>query len=89
MTTTPETGTIDNPVTTTVPAEHYTGIAGPGAPPSLIVSVGLASLGVGSRWEFDSILAVENEDGGTTIVLLCYPDGDDEGWDRVNEVGEW
>lgn len=77
------TGTIDNPTTTAVPAEHYINKAGD--LPGLVVDIDLTSLGVGSRWAYDCVLHVE----GGTITVLCYPDEDDEGWDRLNEVGEW
>jgi hypothetical protein len=76
-------GTIDNPVKTTVPAEHYVSTAGD--LPGLVVDIDLTSLGVGSRYTFNSVLNVE--DG--TITVLCYPADDDEGWHRLNEVGEW
>jgi hypothetical protein len=78
-----KTGTIDKPIKATVPIEHYTDKSG--GIPSLVIDVDLAALGVGSRYEFDCVLHVE--DG--TVSLLCYPNGDDEGWQRIDEVGEW
>jgi hypothetical protein len=84
MITMTKTGTIDSPTKTTVPVEHYISAAGDEIP-GLVVDIDLASLGVGSRYSFDSVLQIE--DG--TITVLCYPDEDDEGWQRLDEVGEW
>jgi hypothetical protein len=77
------TGTIDNPVKTTVPAGHYT--TADGGIPSLVVDIDLSSLGVGTRYEYDCVLHVEDK----TVTLLFVPSEDDEGWERLDEVGEW
>jgi hypothetical protein len=82
-----EAGTIDNPAETTITAE-YTDKAGTDAPPTLVVTINLPrDLTPGTDWIFDSVLEVDPAEG--TITVLCYPNGDDEGWDRLDEVGEW
>jgi len=77
-----ETGTVDSPAKTTVPAEHYTSREGP---PCLVVSVDLSSLGVGSRFDYDTVIHAEDGE----ITMTFYPPDDDEGWHRLHEVGEW
>jgi hypothetical protein len=79
----PKTGTVDNPTAVTVPAEYY--IDKSDDLPALVVTVKLADLGIGGRWQYDSVLHIEDD----KITMLCYPDEDDEGWARLDEVGEW
>jgi hypothetical protein len=83
--TTPEVGTIDNPATTEVAAGHYTDKSG--GIPGLVVTIDLGDI-IGGEWTYDSVLSF-GEETGTEITLLFYPQGSDEGWDRLNEVGEW
>jgi hypothetical protein len=79
-------GTIDNPVTTSVPAEYY--VDKDGDLPGLVVTLSLPrDLVPGTDWIFDSVIETDPAEG--TITILCYPNGDDEGWDRLDEVGEW
>jgi hypothetical protein len=79
---TKKTRTIDNPAKTTIPAEHYISDSDV---PSLVVDIDLTSLGVGSR--FEDIHVIHIEDG--TITVVCHPADDHEGWQRLDEVGEW
>jgi hypothetical protein len=78
-----KTGTADNPTKTTVPAEYYTGSEN--GPLHLVVSVDLSALGVGSRFDYDTVIHVE----GGEITMTFFPPDDDEGWHRLHEVGEW
>lgn len=58
--------------------------------PSLILRIDPGNLAdiTDGCWQFDSLLFIGAETG-TDLALLYYPDPADEGWDRVDEVGEW
>lgn len=55
--------------------------------PALVLTVNLPELGEKTAWVFDTVLDADRED--RSVTLLWYPDDDDEGWDRLDDVGEW
>jgi hypothetical protein len=82
------TTSADESTITQVTAEHY--IVKPskhGPIPSLVVSIDLGDV-IGTDWTYDSVLSF-GDGTGTDITLLFYPQGDHEGWQRLDEVGEW
>jgi hypothetical protein len=88
MTELTKAGTIDDPAATEVTAAHYTSQPDKqGDIPSLVVTIDLGDI-LGAGWTYDSVLSF-GEETGTDITLLFYPQGSDEGWQRLDEVGEW
>lgn len=81
-----EAGTIDSPATAELSAGHYINPGGADTPPSLVVDVDFGDLGVDDCWTFDSVVSIE---GSGVVVFRFVPQGSDEGWARLDEVGEW
>lgn len=83
MTTKP--GTLGWPAETFIPVELYTDETC--ELPALCISIDFRYLdtGDGTRWEYDHVLS---DDGGE-VTLICHPAAEDEGWRRLDEVGEW
>lgn len=86
MTGTPTGPTIDDPATTQVTAEYYY-VETEGSIPGLVITLYLPDGPPGTDWVFDSV--VDTDPGMGTITVLCYPNGDDEGYERLDDVGEW
>lgn len=80
--------TAETEGTTTISAEWE--IDRSGELPRLILRIDPGNLAdiTDSCWQFDSLLSIGSETG-TDLSLLYFPDPADEGWDRVDEVGEW
>lgn len=86
-----EAEAIGDVATTEVTAEYY--VDKTGGIPRLVVSIDFGSdLGEGEggvgEWAYDSVISYGTETG-TDLTLLFFPQGTDEGWDRIGEVGEW
>jgi hypothetical protein len=71
---TTRTGTIDNPVTTRLPAEHYTSILKMSDTPALVITIDLSSL-LGEKYQAEGLLTIDDENG--IVSILCYPPGAD------------